>query len=66
MRLISLSAQKFISDILNDALQNCKTRGGTVVTKKSPKDRMFYLKLDDLQPALSDYGISVKKPLYYN
>lgn len=65
MRLISVAAQKFISDIVNDALQHCKMRGAGQ-TKKTVKDKRYTLTMEDLSPALSEYGINVKKPHYFN
>nr|CAD7425631.1 unnamed protein product [Timema monikensis] len=65
-RLISLAAQKFISDVANDALQHCKTRGASQNTKPTKgKDRRYTLTMEDLTPALADYGITVKKPNYF-
>ncbi|XP_053211070.1 transcription initiation factor TFIID subunit 10b-like [Panonychus citri] len=63
IRLISLSAQKFISDIVNDALQHCKMRSAS---KKITKDKRYTLTMEDLIPAVADYGINIKKPFYFN
>lgn len=63
--MISIAAQKFISDIVNDALQHCKMRGAGQA-KKATKDKRYTLTMEDLTPALADYGVNVKKPHYYN
>jgi len=67
-RLISIAAQKFISDIAYDALQHCKMRGGgkEQKSKGSTKDKKYDLTTEDLVESLSDQGISVRKPQYYN
>ncbi|XP_038200456.1 transcription initiation factor TFIID subunit 10-like [Arvicola amphibius] len=66
VRLISLAAQKFISDIANDALQHCKMKGTDSGSSQSKsKDRKYTLTMEDLTPALSEYGINVKKPHYF-
>lgn len=67
IRLISIASQKFIADIANDALQHCRVRLATLPTKsgKVPKDRKFTLTMEDLTPALNDYGIVVRKPPYF-
>uniref|UniRef100_A0A8C9H199 Transcription initiation factor TFIID subunit 10 n=1 Tax=Piliocolobus tephrosceles TaxID=591936 RepID=A0A8C9H199_9PRIM len=65
-RLISLAAQKFISDIANDALQHCKMKGtATGSSRSKSKDCKYTLTMEDLTPALSEYGINVKKPHYF-
>ncbi|KAG9332850.1 hypothetical protein AGOR_G00134680 [Albula goreensis] len=66
IRLISLAAQKFISDIANDALQHCKMKGTASGSSRSKtKDKKYTLTMEDLSPALSEYGINVKKPHYF-
>lgn len=65
VRLISLAAQKFVSDIVNDAMTHCKLKAASS-QKKMTKDKKFVLSMEDLAPALADYGINVKKPHYFN
>ncbi|XP_056417002.1 transcription initiation factor TFIID subunit 10 [Hyla sarda] len=66
IRLISLAAQKFISDIANDALQHCKMKGTASGSSRSKsKDKKYTLTMEDLSPALAEYGINVKKPHYF-
>ncbi|KAL8587362.1 Transcription initiation factor TFIID subunit 10 [Nucella lapillus] len=65
-RLISIAAQKFISDIANDALQHSKMKASGQSSKKQGKDKKFTLTMEDLTPAMAEYGINVKKPSYYN
>ena len=40
--MISLAAQKFVSDIANDALQHCKMRGSGQSSRKSGKVYMIF------------------------
>ncbi|XP_076019510.1 transcription initiation factor TFIID subunit 10 [Genypterus blacodes] len=66
IRLISLASQKFISDIANDALQYCKMKGtATGSSRSKTKDKKYTLTMEDLSPALSEYGVNVKKPYYF-
>ncbi|CAG9826050.1 unnamed protein product [Diabrotica balteata] len=71
VRLISIAAQKFISDIANDALQHCKMRSTNSSShsgsksKQGTKDRRYCLTMEDLTPALAEFGITIKKPHYY-
>ncbi|CAD5123314.1 DgyrCDS11672 [Dimorphilus gyrociliatus] len=65
LRLVSLASQKFITDVCNDALQNCKVRIGSSSSKHKTKEKRFTLTLEDLSPALSENGITIKKPPYY-
>ena len=65
VRLISLASQKFVSDIAHDALQHCKMRGSGQSSRKPRKDKRYTLTMEDLAPALTEYGIHVKKPPYY-
>jgi len=62
-KLISLAAQKFISDIANDSLQYCKIRQQNPQFRR--KDKKLILSMDDLSQALKEYGIHINKPPYY-
>ncbi|KAI9585974.1 transcription initiation factor TFIID subunit 10b [Glossina fuscipes] len=69
VRLISVATQKFISDVANDALQNCKTRtsnqNGPIKGPKMNKERKYTMTMEDLAPALADYGVTVRKAQYF-
>uniref|UniRef100_A0A8C0GUL2 TATA-box binding protein associated factor 10 n=1 Tax=Chelonoidis abingdonii TaxID=106734 RepID=A0A8C0GUL2_CHEAB len=59
-------SQKFISDIANDALQHCKMKGtASGSSRNKSKDKKYTLTMEDLMPALAEYGINVKKPHYF-
>jgi len=64
-RLISIAAQKYISDIINDAFMHCKLKGQVPVGKTKVKDKKYVLTMEDLIPVLNDYAITVKKPPYF-
>ncbi|KAH8412176.1 hypothetical protein KR009_000355 [Drosophila setifemur] len=68
VRLISIAAQKYMSDIIDDALQHSKARTHMQTTNtpggSKAKDRRFTLTMEDLQPALADYGVNVRKMDY--
>lgn len=70
VRLIALASQKFLSDIANDALQHCKMRTSSQITQssknqKGPKEKKYVMTMEDLVPALQEYGITARKPHYY-
>ncbi|XP_065842723.1 transcription initiation factor TFIID subunit 10-like [Oscarella lobularis] len=65
IRLVSLAAQKFVSDVANDALQHCRSRGAGQSSKKSGKEKKYTLTVEDLREALIEYGIHLKKPHYF-
>ena len=59
-RVISLAAQKFVTDIATDALHYSKQNGD-----KKNKTRKMVLTVQDLSQALAEYGIKSVKPEYY-
>jgi len=73
VRLVSLAAQKFISDIATDALSHARVRSNASGAPKQPpqggkgsgKDKRYTMTMEDLAPVLAEYGVTVKKPHYY-
>jgi len=65
LRLVSLAAQKFVSDVANDALTHCKMRQANQASSKKGKDRKLVMTTEDLSSALGEQGVTVKKPPYY-
>ncbi|XP_063543732.1 transcription initiation factor TFIID subunit 10-like [Cydia strobilella] len=70
VRLIALASQKFLSDVANDALQHSKMRTSSQVSsssksQKGPKEKKYIMTMEDLVPALQEYGIVARKPHYY-
>jgi len=64
--LVSLAAQKFISDLASDALAHCKMRqSGSNHMKKVNKDKKYVMTTEDLAVALNEKGVAAKKPPYY-
>ncbi|KAI0820803.1 transcription initiation factor TFIID 23-30kDa subunit-domain-containing protein [Trametes gibbosa] len=73
-RLLSLAAQKFVSDIAADAYQHARIRanaaGGRARANQSgtasARDKTkTTLTMDDLGSALAEYGINSRKPEFY-
>ena len=66
VKLVSLAAQKFVSDVAADALTHCKMKqSANTAAKKGGKDKKFIMTTEDLSSALSEQGVNVKKPMYY-
>jgi len=69
VKLVSLAAQKFVSDVAADALNHCKMRQQrsiNMVHSTLPKRKDKYvMTTEDLSQALGEQGVSVKKPPYY-
>ena len=65
VNLVSVAAQKFISDIAVDALTHNKMRQSMCGKKSSRKEKKFVMNTEDLMEALKDKGISVKRQPYY-
>ncbi|KAI0675531.1 transcription initiation factor TFIID 23-30kDa subunit-domain-containing protein [Trametes maxima] len=73
-RLLSLAAQKFVSDIAADAYQHARIRANAAGGRSranqlgpaSARDKTkTTLTMDDLSSALAEYGINARKPEFY-
>jgi transcription initiation factor TFIID subunit 10 len=70
-RLLSLAAQKFVSDIAADAYQHARIRTNATTSRSrgglsSIRDKTrTTLTMEDLSAALAEYGINARKPDFY-
>mmetsp|Transcript_14255 Transcript_14255/g.62047 ORF Transcript_14255/g.62047 Transcript_14255/m.62047 type:complete len:130 (-) Transcript_14255:1695-2084(-) len=69
-RLVSLAAQRFISQVSADARACAQQRFEMQAKDKrerglDPRDRRVVLTIDDLHAALNDYGLDLRKPEYF-
>lgn len=64
VRLMSLAGQKFIAEILNDALQQYRAKHTSAPNKKQNKEKKPVLTMEDLSQSLSDHGINCVKTPY--
>lgn len=69
VRLVALAAQKFVADVANDAVASSRLRaaptGGSTRSKAAARDSKVSLTVDDLERALRDYGVNLRKPPYF-
>ncbi|EYC07278.1 hypothetical protein Y032_0071g567 [Ancylostoma ceylanicum] len=63
VRLVALATQKYVSDIILDAMQQARMKG-LGQTKKGTKETRYCLTNDILEPVLKEYGIDFVLPPY--
>jgi transcription initiation factor TFIID subunit 10 len=71
VRLVSLAAQKFIDDVIEEAKSVQSVRSQAPITQQKDqgfilrdKDRRAVLLTEDLTKALQQYGINLQRPPY--
>ena len=68
-RLVALIAQKFMTDVVNDAMHFHRLRasggGSAPGGRTGAGGKRNTLTLEDLSAALAEYGINVRRPPYY-
>ncbi|XP_044463303.1 transcription initiation factor TFIID subunit 10-like [Mangifera indica] len=68
IRVVAVATQKFVSEVANDALQQCKARQAAFVMdkrEKQQKDKRLILTMEDLSKALQEHGVNVKQQEYF-
>lgn len=72
VRLISLSAERFVASVLNSAHQNAKIKKLAENKRRSKSSKMseaefrhHVVTTEDLATALSEHGVSLRRPPYY-
>ncbi|VDN53658.1 unnamed protein product [Dracunculus medinensis] len=64
VRLFSLAAQKYMSDIVLDAMLQARMKGLGQM-KKGTKETKFALTSELLESVLAEYGIKIRRPPYF-
>jgi len=64
LRLFSVVTQKFVSDIVVDALAQAKLRNANTSSNQAAEGQLT-LTASDLNQAMQEYGVPTKKPPYY-
>ncbi|KAF3446143.1 hypothetical protein FNV43_RR11322 [Rhamnella rubrinervis] len=68
IRLVAVATQKFVAEVANDALQQCKARQASIIKDKrdkQQKDKRLILTMEDLSKALHEHGVNVKHQEYF-
>lgn len=67
--MMALASQKFITDIVQDAFQYSRLRQQSMPAKDKKQQqretKKTVLTMEDLSPALAEYGINLKRPDYF-